>query len=804
MLNDLFRTYKKIIILVLIILCMIIFWFYGCHRQQHVSESGQTWEEEELSGGGSGYHFQTDLLSGDVVFGTKGYLPQGRTLPVRVNVASGEQDFTGTLKITLPGADNEGVSYQSAVYCRQGADSRVEMEVPDLGSASYFYFEILDSFGTVVFSEKVQTRENEELAGAREIYVGVLSDRYSDLEYMDDLDLEINGEMAAVRLIRFQADDFPTDEKELGALSGMLIDTFDLSAFSGQQIECLTDWVRSGGSLFVGTGEGGEKVLPALEQLLKIRMNGAEEVSYSFSSDLSRAGSARLYSARLDFKRENEWESLSFSYPACVRQKEYGEGKISVCTFSLTDETFRQWTGREEVLWQIFHEELEQEAGGAWVEDASLWYIKKALYAFMNGRRPNTFYYGLFFIIYVGVLVFFAYYLLRKIKRREYIWGVVPVVAILFTASLAFRPDGGSRETEESFSAIRINDASAGQDDYYLLYQDKEGKEDSVDLAANIEKVEPVDYDYRVEDADDFSVRNITESYTINNTKNGFDIAFEESIPGTSYILKCSGGSAQTDDASCFLAEIQAENSYFEGTVRNISDHDFEKVVVIRGCQYAVLDRLDAGETVRVDESQVRFWTEYQEENNEENGDASTATGSLVEYLKQRYMMGNEDQNTLLVIGITADNDLQLLSGKSAVGNHLTAFVNRFAVPKIDDSDCIININRYLNEDGRDSSLRYNILEKNETQAVYVFDSSKLVWGLYRNRDGFAGSIYAYNYETQETEQILAQEDDYINCGQLEAYVSDMNEMTLTFYLPGRQSYGEAPILSLLTKDVEQ
>ena len=41
-----------------------------------------------------------------------------------------------------------------------------------------------------------------------------------------------------------------------------------------------------------------------------------------------------------------------------------------------------------------------------------------------------------------------------------------------------------------------------------------------MDLAANIEKVEPVDYDYRVEDADDFSVRNITESYTINNTKN--------------------------------------------------------------------------------------------------------------------------------------------------------------------------------------------------------------------------------------------------------------------------------------------
>ena len=41
MLNDLFRTYKKIIILVLIVLCMVIFWFYGCHRQQHGSETTQ-------------------------------------------------------------------------------------------------------------------------------------------------------------------------------------------------------------------------------------------------------------------------------------------------------------------------------------------------------------------------------------------------------------------------------------------------------------------------------------------------------------------------------------------------------------------------------------------------------------------------------------------------------------------------------------------------------------------------------------------------------------------------------------------
>ena len=342
-----------------------------------------------------------------------------------------------------------------------------------------------------------------------------------------------------------------------------------------------------------------------------------------------------------------------------------------------------------------------------------------------------------------------------------------------------------------------------GQDDYYLLYQDNEGTETSVDLVSSIENVEPVDYDYRIQDADEFSTRNITENYTVNNTRNGFDIAFEESIPGTSYILKCSGGSAHMDDSSCFVTQIQTEPSYFKGNVKNISDWHFDKVLLIRGRQYAVLEDVDPGETASVDESGVRFWTEYQDGLPSDENESASAENSMVEYLKQRYMLVNEDQDTLLVIGITDDNDFKLLSGDKTISNSLSAFVNRFPLPEEDDSSCIININRYLDEENAESSLRYGLLEKNETKAVYSFDTTKLLWGLFRNRDGFAGSIYAYNYDTQEQEQILPEEDDYMNCWELEPYVSDMNEMTLTFTLPEGNDYGEAPVLSLLTKKVK-
>lgn len=805
MLNDLFRTYKKIIVLVVIILCAIIFWFYGCHRQQQTNGQSQVWEKTELSeASGYGYHFQSEQLSGDVVFGTKGYLAENKTLPVQVDITSTKEDFTGTLKITLPGTDGEGVSYQSAVYCQENVTSTVNMEVPSLGNASYFYFEILDSFGTVVFSEKVlTTEEHETSAGTQNIYVGVLSSQYASLEYLDGLELEVADQTFTLRLIHFLAGDFPTNIQELGSLSGMIIDAFDTSALSKSQIQCLTSWVSEGGSLFVGTGTGADVVLSGLNSLLKVQAGEVEEVHYAFSGEVSSVGSARLYASALTFKEEEAWESLSFSVPACIYRKEYGDGKITLSACSLTDDTFRQWTGREDVIWQIFHEELEAEIERTWVDEASLWYVKKTLYSFMNGRKLNTFYYGVFFITYLGVLGFFSYYLLRKIKRREYIWGVVPVVAILFTISLAFRTEGSGGESGQNFSALRIYDASVGDDDYYLLYQDNEGTQMRVDLVSSVESVEPVDYNYRTQDAEEYSVRNIKENYTINNTRNGFDIAFEESIPGTSYILKCSGKKAQTEEGSCFSTVIQAENSYFEGEVTNISDWKFDKVMVIRGRQYAVLDGMEAGETASIKEDMVRFWTEYAE-TDEKTQEQSTATGNLLEYLKQRYMLENGDQNTLLVIGITHENDFELLSNGKTIKNQKTAFVNRFSLQSVDDSECIVNINQNLDEESGESALRYNLLEKNETKAVYAFDTSKFIWGLFRNRDGFEGDIYAYNYDTQTMDLILEEEDAYMNCGELEPYVSDMNKMTLTFVLPDESDYGEAPILSLLMKNVEQ
>ncbi|MCO7154399.1 hypothetical protein NIA73_14665 [Anaerobutyricum hallii] len=47
MINDLFRTYKKIILLLLVLLCSVVFWFYGCRHQQRSQSEVVEWNKKD-------------------------------------------------------------------------------------------------------------------------------------------------------------------------------------------------------------------------------------------------------------------------------------------------------------------------------------------------------------------------------------------------------------------------------------------------------------------------------------------------------------------------------------------------------------------------------------------------------------------------------------------------------------------------------------------------------------------------------------------------------------------------------------
>lgn len=803
MINDLFRTYKKIIILLLVLLCSVVFWFYGCRHQQRGQKTVVEWDKATLKGtNGYQYKFKTKNCTGNVVFGVAGYVAKDKVMPVTLHIRSTEKSFTGVMKVTLPGENGKGIAYQSAVKCSANQEETVILNVPQLGNPSVICFEIMDSFGVTQLTENVsftdKKSQNDSSNGETELLLGVLSDQPKQLSYLNKLETDKEDNTESIKIVSFSQESFPENIQKFQGLDGMIIDSFDTSQLSNMQKSALRKWVKkSGGKLLIAGGSQKENPLEGIGKWFGITEEGVGVSSIHMSDGEDSSQELLLLMSNLSFSSKYTWNSYGTFEPAIAYTAQVGQGSVSVLRFSLANGAFLQWGARNSLASDVLTHFLEKDNDTA-SSDTSLWYVKKALYAFMKSQLPNTFYYGVFFIFYILLIVTIAYYYLRKIKKREYIWIVVPVLAIFFTVGMIVRSRGMTGNNDSSFSALRVKDTQKKQETIYFLYQSDEGEEASVNFLPSVTSVVPMDYNYRTISGK--NVKTSGEDFTINNTKNGFDIAFEESVPGSSRLLKLSGSTNDSSQREVFTPNLSVTYTGFSGDIKNISGNNFSRVILMRENQYVILKNVKAGAQVSISESMVKCWNRFDEENSTfgtEN--ENTVTGNLMEYLQQTYMNTEKSQEELLIVGITNENDFKLFSDNNVLKNHVTMMINHFDLKEQNAGEKILNINiSCLEEKDESAALEEDALDKKKTEVTYIFDRKEEIQALARNRDNFRGKIYAYNYQTKQKDRILSDVGTSMDADQLEPYLSDSGEMLITYQLEDAVEYETAPVLSLI------
>lgn len=801
MINDLFRTYKKIILLLLVLLCSVVFWFYGCRHQQRSQSEVVEWNKKTIKGtNGYCYKFKTKNCVGTVTFGAVGYVARDKEMPVTLNISS-KKDFTGVMKITLPGENGRGIAYQSAVKCKAGKQQKIILNVPQLGNPSAICFEILDSFGVTELSEDVsfsdKKDQNTDLEQAENI-IGVLSSQSKELSYLNNIKIGEEEKEESLKIVCYSKNSFPESAKEFQGLDGMIIDAFQTNKLSKKQRSALKSWVKEGGRLLLAGGSQQQNSFGKIGKAFGITQDSVEISELYFSEENNSVQELPLLLSNLTFSKKYEWNTYGNFEPEIGYTAAIASGKVSVLRFSLTNTAFLQWNNRDKAANEILTHLLEKDETTE-SSDTSLWYVKKALYAFMKSQLPNTFYYGVFFIFYILLMVTIAYYYLRRIKKREYIWIVVPVLALLFTVGLIVRSRGMTGSNDSAFSALRVIDSEKEQENIYFLYQNEEGEAGNVNLIPSITSVVPMDYNYRTIAGK--NIKTSGEDVTINNTQKGFDVAFEESVPGTSRILKLSGNTKNVSEKEVFKQNIFMKYTSFYGNITNISSNNFSRVILIRGNQYAIIKSVKAGEKVSVSTDMVRCWNRFDEENSAfgiEN--ENTVTGNIMEYLQQTYMNRQQAKEELLIVGITNENDFKLFSDNNILKNHVTVMINHFNLQE-NTGKQIFNINGdCLEQKGEDLAIEEDTLEENKTEVTYIFDKPEEIEALVRNRDNFTGKIYAYNYETGRKDKILSSVESYITGENLKNYLSENGEMSITYKLDEKDEYGTAPVLSLIYK----
>ena len=814
MLSDLFRNYKRIVLLILLLLCAIFFWFFACHDQNVNKKEPTLWEEEAYSDGtGVRYRFSCDGLEGYVTFGAKGVIPPDKTSPVRIQVLSADRSFNGFVGITLPGDDGNGILYQSSFSCKKGQKLDWSTEIPQLGSGSCFSFEIMDSYGTPLLSRVLVPDWAKKENSNQILYIGVLSDSARRLSYLDGLMIGDEGAGYLLKLVEYRKEDFPVHSGELLSLSGLLIDDFDTSVLSRDQLDCLEEYIRFGGDLLIGTGGSGKDTLSGLHDRFGLADGKKKEEVLDFTGVISTASRLNVIQDHVNQEKNAGWSRIAQPRARCAYEKELGEGKIYYTRFSFSEKTFSSWNSAGEASEGLFSYMLE-EAGLSLSEDQNMlrmWYLERTLYAFLTSLAPDTFYYGMFFISYIAALILIGYYFLRKIHKRELVWFIVPLMSVGFVVFLVMHSGRLSRPDNNSFSMLRIADDSKRMDECYFLYQNGNGDACQVDFAGDVEKVEPLDYEYRLDIQDIPDVDTDKTDYRVSRAGRRCDILFSETIPGTSRILHIE---TKADRENGLTAGIQPLPTSFYGTIKNTGTRKYSKIIAIRGRQFVILPGMEGGEELVIDRNQVRCLSNYEEDEfsyaSASGDDEESVIANVLMYIEKTWMKDTDQLDETILVGVTYDINSEIFSGENGLRNQIALDVIHLPDSGDDMTQkgesrvfTITNINTSCLRSDEEGMLLHDTLEESKTKATYQFDRNRELKRLCRNRDSFRGTIRAYNYKTGKDEIILRKWDDILEGKELDPYLSDQNVMILTYILPDGEDLGNTPVLSAQMMETE-
>ncbi|MBO5341901.1 MAG: hypothetical protein J6A73_04340 [Lachnospiraceae bacterium] len=180
--------------------------------------------------------------------------------PFYVEITNNGKDFEGAVQLIIPGADNHNVMYEKELSIQQGATKTVELVGFVERVTRQVKVAVVNNSGKEIWYslEGCTTQSN-----LRDVNVGILSDDYSALSYMDHKTFYGTSDLST-KIFELNKDTMPSDWRALDMLDVMVITDYSTDQLSEEQLMALTMWVDNGGLLMVGTGSTSNKSLSAL------------------------------------------------------------------------------------------------------------------------------------------------------------------------------------------------------------------------------------------------------------------------------------------------------------------------------------------------------------------------------------------------------------------------------------------------------------------------------------------------------------------------------------------------------------
>ena len=196
---------------------------------------------------------------------------------LQVTVENAGKDFAGTVQVIFAGSNYVNTAYNTEIVLPAQEKRQFTLSVPDTAIdtvSGRCTLRFLDRRGRML--QSVQIKDIFGRAAA-ELTVGVLSENYAGLDFMeaDGEYIDFRNRKYPLKLVELNGD---TLREQLDGLYFLIIDQFDVSSLSREDIEAVQDWVMDGGWLMIGTGEYAEQTLSGFDQdFIDVSISGVSE-----------------------------------------------------------------------------------------------------------------------------------------------------------------------------------------------------------------------------------------------------------------------------------------------------------------------------------------------------------------------------------------------------------------------------------------------------------------------------------------------------------------------------------------------
>ena len=717
-------------------------------------------------------------------YGVDGKYKAQKYMPVTVQINNLEKDFNGEVEVRVTSDSSGGYNaYSKEVSASKGESISVTIPVKFLGENSNGVVCIIED-GKVLYEKKLlisSGRINEGNA-----FTGLLTDDPTALGYLGnityfDSNYSNTGKMNCVNITEGMLDE---NGLNIDGLDVIIINNYNMANLNDKQYNALNNWVNAGGTLLIGAGANESKTINNINKsFLNIISNGTREQNV-------KTGSESLNLILSQIILENSTVTVNSDENKLVYSLDRGAGKILITAFDLGLEPFISSDDAAIMLQDILRETFDKiyadnYQGGY---NSRNYEISNILGSIPVENTVSTLTLVIVLGVYAILVGIVIYIILKKMKKRDLTWVLIPVTSIVFTVMIYLL--GSKMKIKDiivnSTNIISVDEEGRGQINSYIGIASKNKENIKIENEEDL-KMQYISDDYYYYGDTDYDAKTLRVKTTYTNDNSYFTVSNSDVASVNKFEL-----SGKEIVMPKLENTLKIKDGNLEGTIKNNLDADIQRLVIVSGKSVWDLGQVAKGEEISITNlvSNGSFGIQgyanslndeyYQSRWDDEIDSKDPKFKNVKRHASLLTLLGDTGYvgTTTKIIAITdlpVDYSLNL-EGKSISNYNLTAVIQEANIDFKDESGNLSFPEGYFDYtvselDNRANYDYYNgyIYGEGEVVLDYKIDDNVNIkeinidvctdqWGY---QYGLDGEYYIYNYNTNQYEEFKLTSGSY-------------------------------------------